>query len=327
MLKSGNKAAYFSLLREGLGVALKPVDALLQGREKRLLQKGLTSDLPLVLILGGSRSGTTLFYQTLAQYLPFSYWNNLSVSFPRTPITSGKLFNRFLRKKKGDFKNYYGSVAGFNGPNDGFHIWNRWLGEDRNTIPADIGEDTLGEIRNFVHTWHTTFEKPLLNKNNRNSLCVELFAHALDHVKFVEIRRDPVYVVQSLILSRLEVQGSKEIAWGLASKDSDTSEDPYKYVDDICDQVYAVEQELNEARKHVAPEHYLKVTYEDFCAQPQVVLDSVSQMVFGQGVDPASLEGLKPFKNTNRQRVEDEEFARIQARIATLYGTSAIQGA
>ena len=108
MLKSGNRAAYFTLIREGMGVALRPLDWLFSFSEKRRLQRCKKSDLPLILILGGSRSGTTLLYQTLAQYLPVSYFNNLSVSFGKSPITAGKRFNWLLRRQKGNFNNYYG---------------------------------------------------------------------------------------------------------------------------------------------------------------------------------------------------------------------------
>lgn len=320
MLASGNRAAYFTLIREGFGVALTPIDMLLAGTERRRLAKAKPSDLPLILILGGSRSGTTLLYQTLAQYLPVSYFNNLSVSFSRSPITGGKWFNRFLRKKKGNFNNYYGSVSGFNGPNDGFHIWNRWLGEDRNAVPDDIGAEKTTEMKQFYDAWFEAFGTPFLNKNNRNSLCVKLFTDTFPTVYFVEIRRDPVYVTQSLIQSREAVQGSKYVAWGLGSQDSDPSVNPLGYVDDICQQVYEVEQELDKGKSLVDPDKYIQLRYEEFCQDPQSIVQKVSRQIWGKEVAEADLRGLDPFKATNKQKISDEEFERIQACVASLYG-------
>jgi hypothetical protein len=139
MLASGDRAAYFTLFREALSVVMRPVDALLARSEATLLRTDPgPSDLPVLLVLGGSRSGTTLLYQTLTKCLPVSYFNNLSAAFPQSPITAGTRFNRFLPRQGADFQNYYGSVAGLDGPNDGFHIWNRWLGDDRNSVPEDI---------------------------------------------------------------------------------------------------------------------------------------------------------------------------------------------
>lgn len=329
MLASGNRAAYFTLLREGLSVLLTPVDMLLAPLERRRLKKKESSDLPLILILGGSRSGTTLLYQTLAQYLPVSYFNNLSASFPRAPITGGKWFNWLVSgsRRKKNFNNYYGSVSGFDGPNDGFHIWNRWLGEDRNAVPDDIPAETLADMQQFLRSWHAAFEKPLLNKNNRNSLCVPLFNRTFPGAFFVEIRRDPVYVVQSLIQSREAVQGSKYVAWGLASTDSTENDDPLSYVDDICRQVHKVEQGLKAERSLVPPEQYIRITYEDFCSDPAKVLNTISQRVWGKPLTDKELSGLQPFSNTNRQKISDAEFERILTRVAELYGEAAVQPA
>jgi hypothetical protein len=323
MLASGNRAAYFTLLREGLGVALTPVDMMLAALERRRLKKGMQSDLPILLILGGSRSGTTLFYQTLAQYLPVSYFNNLSVSFGRAPITGGKWFNRFLRRSKGNFNNYYGSVSGFNGPNDGFHIWNRWLGEDRNAIPENIPAETKADMRGFFQTWLASFNQPFLNKNNRNSLCIDLFQETFPNVYFLEIRRNPVFVVQSLIQSREAVQGSKYIAWGLGSQDSNPDQDPLSYVNDICEQVHGVEVELDQGKAKVDPARYLQVTYEEFCHDPQAVVQGIYQQVWKGELPATNFKGLEPFRNTNQQKVSDEEFQRILDRVADLYGSEA----
>ncbi|GAB4416558.1 MAG: hypothetical protein OHK0039_26020 [Bacteroidia bacterium] len=320
MLASGNKAAYFTLVREGMGVVMKPVDALLRGAERRRIARSQPSDLPLILILGGSRSGTTLLYQTLVQYLPVSYLNNLSVSFPNAPITGGRLFNRLLRRGRKDFKNYYGSVSGFSGPNDGFHIWNRWLGEDRNAVPAEIPAEQVEDMQRFFDAWHEAFGKPFLNKNNRNSLCVDLFNRSFQQVVFIEIRRNPIYVIQSLIQSREVVQGSKYVAWGLASEDSDPDRDPLGYVDDIAQQVHTVEAELDVARGGVDPARYLRIWYEDFCEDPAAVVQQVYRQFWGDELPAAQFADLKPFRNTNVQRLEDAEFGRILAAVARLYG-------
>ena len=317
MILSGNKAAWFTLFREGLGIIFKPIDSLLSIREKKLLKSNQKSDLPLILILGGSRSGTTIFYQTLTQYLPVSYFNNLSVSFPKSPITSWKLFHPLLRRQRGNFENYYGSVAGFNGPNDGFHIWNRWFGEDRNHIPESISQEAKNEILQFFHTWHSVTDKPFLNKNNRNSLCAPLLDRLFDRIIFIEIRRDPVYVVQSLIQSREAVQGSKHIAWGLNSKDSGNS-DSGNYIREICHQVLSVENILDEAQKAIQPDKYFRISYEEFCDNPRGIVQKFSRIIMGNPQPEENLRSLKPLQNTNKQKLSDEEFSSIIEHIGKL---------
>lgn len=320
MIRSGNRAAHFTLFREGLDLALQPLDWCLSFWEKRYVAKAPKVQLPMMLILGGSRSGTTLLYQTLAQYLPVSYFTNLGSGFPRSTLVSTKLFSRFMRKKKvKTFENYYGSIAGFGAPNDGFHLWNNWLGEDRNAVPEKISPEVKKQIRTFFEQWHATFKQPMLNKNNRNSLCVPVFYECVPNVYFLEIRRNPVFVVQSLIRARQEIQGTKAIGWGLRSHNSDLSEDPLRYIDDICAQVYEVECILDEAKTQVPTDRYLQFKYEDFCANPAGVVQMVSKMVFGRELPQTELKDLLPFKESSTRHVSDEEYERIIHCLNRLY--------
>ena len=319
MLKSRDRVAYSIIFREGLSLALKPLDFLLAPFEKRLLKKKRASGLPIILILGGSRNGTTLLYQTLSQYLPVSTFTNLSASFGRSPIVSGLLFSRFIKPKRNDFRNYFGSVSGLGGPNDGFHIWNRWFGEDRNHVPETFSDETLEDLRSFIMSWNHAFNKPLLNKNNRNSLCIPAFEAALpDKVLYVHIKRNPVYVVQSLIRSREIVQGDRRRAWGLGSDDADAGEDELGYIDAICRQVLQVEKRIEKATSQIDPNRLAVVHYEEFCNDPAWVIRKTHNMAFDKPYDEGQLKGLEPFRHTNVQRLPDKEFHRIQTSIANL---------
>ncbi len=320
MLFSGNKAARFVLLREGVALLLIPFDVLFLIFERRFLKKASQRSEPLILILGGSRSGTTLLYQTLAAYLPVSYINNFYASFHRSPITAFKLFHRIFRRSKKSFKSYYGSVAGFAGPNDAFSLWNRWLGTDRNHIDDQMDEKAKSEMKRFFNAWHGVSKKPFLNKNNRNSLCAPLFDSIFENIYFVEIHRDPIYVAQSLVLSRRAVQGSEKIGWGLLSKDSDDNDDPLAYIDDICNQVYQVDELLAKGRSEIDPNRYFRISYENFCRNPGEVVQHISVMALNQNNSSKELVNLSFSTAANRQRLGDKEFEHICLCIKKLYG-------
>ena len=49
-------------------------------------------------------------------------------------------------------------------------------------------------MRSFFHAWNHQFDRPFLNKNNRNMTCLELLSSTLDNVLFIVVRRDPFYV-------------------------------------------------------------------------------------------------------------------------------------
>jgi hypothetical protein len=264
-----------------------------------------------------------LLYQTLAAFLPVSYFNNLSLSFPNSPITGSKVFNRLLSKNQKDFENFYGSVSGFNGPNDGFHIWNRWFGEDRSRVPEQMEEAQVADMAKFIHNWHATFQKPLLNKNNRNSLAIHHFEAALPgKVYYIFIKRDPIYTVQSLIKAREMVQGDREAAWGFGALQSsfnkDKGTDPLSYIDDVCQQVYSVEQGITKALEAIDPARQMTITYETFCEKPRNIIQQIAQMVFQYPVSEKDLRDLPPFKNTNVQHLPEIEFNRIKQCVASL---------
>lgn len=325
MLLSSNQVAYSVLWRELFSKILAPLDFLLKGYENRNLKKSKDdSQQPIVLVLGGSRSGTTLLYQTLAHYLPFSFVDNFISAFHRSPISAYKLFHKFIPKSKKSFRSYYGSTEGLGGPNDAFSIWNRWLGEDRNHIPKDIDSKSKLEMRNFFNTWLNVAKKPFLNKNNRNSLCAPMFNSIFKNIFFVEIYRDPVFVAQSLILSRREVQGSNEIGWGLLSKDSEDTEDSLGYIDDICHQVYQVNNVLSEGRKKIDSKKYIRVSFENFCNNPGDIVQKVAIGTIHRKIKSEDLESLRFSTTPNKQRLTDKEFNRIRSCFEKLHSDDKI---
>ena len=327
MLLSGNKVAYSVLRRELLSKVMTPLDYMLQGREKRLLRRSSSeSSKPVILILGGSRSGTTLLYQTLAYHLPVSYISNFIAVFRRSPIAAFRLFHRFIPRANKNYQNYFGSVAGLGGPNDAFSIWNRWLGEDRNHVPSDISHQSKSEMKNFLNTWLAVSKKPFLNKNNRNSLCAPMFASIFDNVFFIEIYRNPIFVAQSLVLSRRAVQGNAKIGWGLLSKNSsEDNDDPMAYIDDICEQVHQVNQILAKGREKIDPEKYIRVSYEDFCENPGDLIQIVGLKVLNLTIDFTDLAHLQFSTASNQQRLNNEEFGRIRSYFEKLNKRNTVQ--
>ena len=320
MVVSGNRAARFTLVREALSFLMTPVDLMLLPFERRFVRASKETDLPLVLVIGGSRNGTTLVYQTLVRYLPVSYFDNLSACFPRSPITAKRIVDKAVRGERGqiNFESYFGNASGFFGPNDGFHIWNRWLGKDRYAVPASVSGGAMVGMKRFVQAWHTASQKPLVNKNNRNSLCLELFAAAFESVLFVEIRRDPVYVAQSLIEAREIVQGSRAIPWGLASHETTREEHELSYIDEVCRQVFKVNTVLDDARRDIDPRRYIRIWYEDFCRDPARFVREISERIFGRVMVRPEVDVLGPFENANRRRLTEGELERIEIRLAEL---------
>jgi len=320
MLKSRNRSAYSALFRAGLTVGVQPLDWAMQGKERRLLAAAgqRPAKYPLVLIAGSPRSGSTLLYQTLARYADVSYLTNLSSMFPLAPISATRMFHKTSGQTRPDFKSYYGQTSEWISPNDGFDVWNRWLGDDRYNIPTAFETHTAKELRQFFSAWVNTFDKPFLNKNNRNTACVQLLAETLPQATFIIIRRESLFVAQSLIEARLQVQGTKHCPWGLGSvNEHEQTNDPLGYVEDVCNQIQSIENRLDQQLLTIDSSRYIEVGYEDFCSDPTGTLRRIREAIPGLRLREERMEAdLNPFTVSSTLRISKEEYDRIKGRFA-----------
>ena len=312
MIRSGDATARSVLLREGLGLATRPLDALLANREERRLRAAdhEPGPTPCVLVVGGPRSGTTLVYQLLAQHLHVSYTSNWTGAFPRSPISAGKLRPRWVREPKASTRNFFGSVAGPGGPNDAFAVWDRWFGEVRGK-PGPLSPESAAEVLAFVSAWNAAFGRPLLNKNNRNALAITSLAEALPGATFVVVERDPVYVAQSLLEARAMVQGDARHGWGLLCEEADpaSAEGP---VEAVCNQVRAFQREIGRQADALDPARLVRVAYKAFCRDPLPVLHAVATACPAAG----PVRGTPPpLQSTDRRRIGVADFTGIERRL------------
>ncbi|MEZ6063963.1 MAG: sulfotransferase [Planctomycetaceae bacterium] len=311
MLRSGNRAAYSALLHEAMRIAAIPLDVLLSGMEKRCIDRATSSRHPLLLIVGPPRSGTTLVYQALAQYLDVSVPTNLSAMFPRSPLTVSRLFHRKRRATKPEFRNFYGQTASLHGSNDAFHLWNRWLGDDRYNPAAELSSSTVADMQKTLAAWTIAFDRPLLNKNNRNAACIDLLARHLPSGYFIVVQRQPLFVVQSLIKARRQVQGDSGTGWGLRSHTTTDASDPLAYVDDVCEQVITIDAEIEQQLRQVASNRVVRISYEEFCEHPAEMIAHVANSIPGVKLnDQMPLDNLPVLQTSSRLTLTPDEHAR-----------------
>jgi hypothetical protein len=312
LIRSKDPVALFAMETALLGGLLLPLDLLLQIAEKRLYQRAPKPKLPLIFVCGPPRSGTTLVAQTLIGNLPVCYLNNLTAVFPRSPIMATRLFEKFIGKKEITYKSYYGKSLHFSGPNDALYIWDRWFGKDRARVPGYLSDSQKRDMIQFFGAYEQAFQMPLVNKNNALNTCAGLVAEVLENSYFLCLTRDPAYLAQSLLVARTEIHGDLQASYGVENpnkpKDQDTD-----YIEDICAQVQFHEQKIKEQQQIIGPERFWVISYEKFCEKPEELVKRVSDQILGQPVQIEKLkEILKPFRISNKVRVESEVFEKIK---------------
>ena len=315
MLMSCNPAAYWAMAREGLRPLAMPADWMLQRRERKLLAENVALTKPVILLVGPPRAGTTLLYQLLADCLDTTWFPNVSEMFPRAPIAASKIF-AWKRKRTTKLRSFYGQTSGLSAPNDAFHIWNRWLGTDR--YKPVLRANAEPEMLQFLATWTEAFGKPLVNKNNRNTLCIGMLSRAIPTAHVVVLRREAADIARSLIRAREFVQGDKSDAWGLASR-SQNVDDPLGYVTDVCDQIGDIHTQLAEQLVQIDPARLTETTFEELCADPQRVVEKIA---FASGValrEPQSAS-FGHLRIPSSRPLSDAEEARLAEQLDRMRG-------
>jgi hypothetical protein len=264
LLSSGNRAARSAMLQAAAGFGLMPIDLLLRRRERRLYASAQPPHKPVIIVVGPPRSGTTLVAQYLINTFDVCYLNNLTALFPKSPITANVLFGRMAKLGAGDYDAFYGKSRGLSGANDGLHIWDRWLGSDRDRVPEQLQGDALRTMPQFFGALEAHYGIPLVNKVNRLNTCANLVADCLPGAWFICLKRDPLYLAQSLYVAREQISGDLDTPYGTLHSGAARG-DP---VEDVCRQVAYHEGQASRQQALLGRERFSVVEYEEFCKRP-----------------------------------------------------------
>lgn len=96
LLRQGGTVGKHLVIREAITQLVKPLDFCLKPVERSLLAQEQKSELPILLVVGPPRSGTSLLHQVLASCLEASYFTNFNAMFRRSPLTAVKYFQNRL---------------------------------------------------------------------------------------------------------------------------------------------------------------------------------------------------------------------------------------
>lgn len=312
MLASSQKSAQAALRREAYKLLVTPADWLLSFAEASAIGKARPCDHPLILIVGPPRSGTTLVAQVMSYFLDVAYTSNVGSVFQRSPLLAHRRKNFWRSRSRPVFDSFYGQTERMSDTNDGFYLWNQWLGENRYEPDTQLSEQKIRQMQACLSAWTQSAGRPLLNKNNRNALAIRLLSKHLPNARFIIINRNPAMIAQSLVVARQKVQGDKSIGWGLQSRSTGDSEDPMAYVDAVCQQVTAIQNQIEDQRQSLLPHKHIEISYEDFCRNPSTAVENVAQKFDVKSL--VSQRGpLNPFQISRSTQVTSGELARIQS--------------
>lgn len=248
---------------------------------------------PLILVMGPLRSGTTLFMQWLANTGLVAYPTNLLSRFYQAPIIGAKIqllltdprFN--FRDELGEFaqqaeyRSENGKTQGVLTPNEFWYFWRRFLAEPRRDVWTDEelrqSMDTgtmLAELAGVMQV----FQKPFAAKGMLFNYNIPFLDSVLDKVLFIQIKRDLVTNVASVLDARKRQLGS-ESAWysfKIPEYELLKNHDP---VDQATGQVYFINEAVKRGLANVKESRKLVIGYEDFCRAPEDVFLRIKKIL------------------------------------------------
>lgn len=293
------------------GLLATPLDLALRRSEQRRYRAASSPTRPVLLVCGAPRAGTTVLAQLLAVQLPVAYLSNLTQLFPRSPLTAGAIFGRFLRSRP-TTHNFYGRTTGLGGMNDALQIWDRWLDPERQVPTEVLSAETRDGMMRFFGALEAMTGMAALNKNNSLDVQAAAVGEALPTARFICVTRDPVFLAQSLFIARSEILGDEDRVYGVDDPNAPAGLDP---IDDVCRQVRFHEREQQRQQQLLGPERFRFVAYEKVCLDPAAHIRDIAGAL-GLPLDEARLAGLEPLGLRNRVRIAPSDFKRIEAALS-----------
>ncbi len=318
LLRNGHPAARAAMVQAALGLAITPLDQLLEPRERARRAAAPPPSKPILLVCGPPRSGTTVLALALIQVLPVAYFTNLMALFPRSPLTARAWFGGRAGEAPPTtgLESYYGRTAGLSGVNDGLPFWDRWLGTDRTRPPTTLLPDAASDLLGFFGGLEQLTGRPLVAKNNSLNAAAALVGAVLPTARFVCLTRDPVRLAYSLYRARLEIHGTSDRPYGIPPVAD--SADP---LESVCLQVLTHRRAAEAQQERLGPERFRFVAYEDFCRDPATTLGTLAAELLGLPPGPALSAISDRLRRTEVAPADAELYRRLEqtyARLASL---------
>jgi Sulfotransferase family len=306
---------------EGLEQALLEINQALEPHEPEV------DDIPPrphLFVFGLPRSGTTLAHQILAWSLDVGYVTNVMARFWLAPYAGAVLSRATLGDlRDGSFASDYGKSFGPAGSHEFAYFWQRWLGirdvADLLDFSGDSERADWSGAAAAVRRIGAAFGKPLLFKTNYAAQFLPGFARTFPMPLFVHVRRDPVQVALSILAARRSYYGTTDTWWATYPPDYERLSGLVP-AEQIAGQVAGL-RAAYAAQAAAAAALTVEVDYEEMCADPEAVVESVRQRCLDvHGETPRRLNALtESFERApTRTASNDEERAVVEAVTAAL---------
>jgi len=278
------------LLLDELSGYLHPVELQIQ-------QNLVKPALPPLLLIGNPRSGTSIFMQFLGITEQFAVPTNLLSRFYYAPFVGSKI-QLLLTDRRFDFKgeltdvkvtteseSKLGKTMGLLAPNEFFHFWRQFLPNYDLEYLNDLRSNKIDieGLRKGVAAIESVFQKPFAAKAIILQYNLDLLSKIFENFLMVYIMREPIFIMQSILLAREEFYGDRNIWWSVKPKEYENLKEMDVY-HQIAGQVYYTEKSIEKGLKIITEKKQLIIKYEEFCNSIPKVYDQIVNKYSSLGI-------------------------------------------
>ncbi len=240
---------------------------------------------PIVFILGAPRSGTTLLYQSLVTAFDFSYFSNAHCRLFGAPWLVERALNPSSRFQRSSFRSRFGTTSGWNAPSECGDFWYRFFPRHPQYVGMeDADPKKMTELRASVHAFLNASGKPLLIKNLPCALRLEPLCKVFPEAVFLVVCRNETDTAHSILESREKLYGSYERWFSLEPPDIGRLKSK-SVPEQVIGQIRAIGREIGKAEEQDGSHRFMRIRYEEFCAEPNKRLEEIQAFLSRHGLD------------------------------------------
>ena len=286
---------------------LAPVEWLVKPRDSR------SSSVPMVVIAGPPRSGTTLLYQTLVHSLQVNCITNLHHFLYRQPYLAHFIGESCLKPYVSDFRSHHGFIEGLNAPAEANQFWKYWFDQHLDARKPRPKSSRLDYALSWFRWVYQRTGRPFVAGWIGHVFYLEEMARMFPEALFLCVHRDLLSVAYSLWRVRIS-NGAVRFWWSLRPPGYQAVESLAPHYQ-VAWQAQALD-DLVRRGQQTAGLRTISVDYNTFCDGPKGTLELVraalrergSQLEWRQDEDiPKRFDAVVHCRGKNQevQRIAD----------------------
>ena len=278
--------------------------------EKIIEMKRFESSQPQLFILGLPRSGTTLIYQYIVHRLNVACFTHEVGRYYHSPCLVTFFQNKIYGPYQSDFRSSYGKITGSASPREAGAFWGRFFGLERYIRYEEVSPKDIRTLQNTVACIQHIFgNKPFVNKNVKHMLRIDALSKIFPDSYFLIVERNLNDVALSTIRARYNVLKNPRDWWSVKPPDYESIK-KLPAAHQVARQLMTLKEKLETDLSCVAPDRVLQTRYEDFCNNPEYLIDSLKPPFTSAGYRNNKHASFAPSSN-HPQNQEEEELIKL----------------